>query len=62
MAGWLLAQVMHKVLRKDSPLREWFKRIKRRRGATNRVLSREELRAICDQEKTKEAILEALRR
>jgi hypothetical protein len=28
----------------------------------NRVLSREELRAICDREKTKEAILEALRR
>jgi len=28
----------------------------------NRVLSREELRAICDREKTKEAILDALRR
>jgi hypothetical protein len=28
----------------------------------NRVLSREELRTICDREKTKEAILEALRR
>jgi transposase len=31
---WLLAQVTHKVLRKDAQLREWFKRIKRRRGAT----------------------------
>jgi len=26
--------VTHKVLRKDARLREWFKRIKRRRGAT----------------------------
>ena len=34
MARWLLAQVTHKVLRKDPPLREWFKRIKRRRGST----------------------------
>ena len=34
MARWLLAQVTHKVLRKDARLREWFKRIKRRRGAT----------------------------
>ena len=34
MARWLLAQVIHKVLRKDTPMREWFKRIKRRRGAT----------------------------
>ena len=34
MARWLLAQVTHKVLRKDRLLREWFKRIKRRRGAT----------------------------
>ncbi len=34
MARWLLAQVTHKVLRKDTKLREWFKRIKRRRGAT----------------------------
>jgi transposase len=34
MARWLLAQVTHKVLRKDPRLREWFKRIKRRRGAT----------------------------
>jgi transposase len=31
---WLLAQVTHKVLRKDAQLREWFKRIRRRRGAT----------------------------
>jgi transposase len=34
MARWLLAQVTHKVLRKDARLREWFKRIERRRGAT----------------------------
>jgi transposase len=34
MARWLLAQVTHKVLRKDPRLREWFKRIKRRRGST----------------------------
>jgi transposase len=34
MARWLLAQVTHKVLRKDGRLREWFKRIKRRRGST----------------------------
>jgi transposase len=34
MARWLLAQVTIKVLRKDARLREWFKRIKRRRGAT----------------------------
>jgi transposase len=34
MARWLLAQVTHKVLRKDAPFREWFKRIKRRRGAS----------------------------
>jgi transposase len=34
MARWLLAQVTHKVLRKDARLREWFKRIKRRRGAS----------------------------
>jgi transposase len=32
-ARWLLAQLVHKVLRKDARLREWFKRIKRRRGA-----------------------------
>jgi transposase len=31
---WLLAQVTHKVLRKDARLRDWFKRIKRRRGAS----------------------------
>jgi transposase len=34
MARWLLAQVTHKVLRKDARLREWFKRIRRRRGPT----------------------------
>src|SRR6516165_5260843 len=34
MARWLLAQVTHKVLRKDARLREWFKQIKRRRGST----------------------------
>jgi transposase len=34
MARWLLTQVTHKVLRKDARLREWFKRIRRRRGAT----------------------------
>ena len=33
MARWLLAQVAHQTLRKDTRLREWFKRIKRRRGA-----------------------------
>lgn len=33
IARWLLAQVTHKVLRKDAKLREWFKRIKRRRGS-----------------------------
>jgi transposase len=33
-ARWLLAQLMHKVLRRDARLREWFKRIKRRRGST----------------------------
>jgi transposase len=33
-ARWLLAQLAHKVLRRDGRLREWFKRIKRRRGAT----------------------------
>ncbi len=31
---WLLAQMTIKVLRKDGRLREWFKRIKRRRGST----------------------------
>src|SRR5262245_1671764 len=34
MARWLLAQVTIKVLRKDARLREWFKRLKRRRGAS----------------------------
>src|SRR4030095_10586625 len=34
MALWWLSQVAHQVLRKDARLREWFKRIKRRRGAT----------------------------
>jgi transposase len=34
MARWLLAQVTHKVLRKDARLREWYKRIRRRRGST----------------------------
>jgi transposase len=34
MARWLLAQVTYQVLRKDGRLREWFKNIKRRRGAT----------------------------
>lgn len=33
MARWLLAQVTLNVLRKDGRLREWFKRIKRRRGS-----------------------------
>ena len=32
IARWLLAQMTHKVLRKDAQLRNWFKRIKRRRG------------------------------
>jgi len=34
MARWLLAQVAHQALRKDVRLREWFKRIKRRRGSS----------------------------
>jgi transposase len=34
MARWLLAQVTVKVLRKDARLREWYKRIRRRRGST----------------------------
>lgn len=34
MARWLLAQVIQKVLRKDTRMREWFKRIKRRRGSS----------------------------
>jgi transposase len=33
-ARWLLAQLVYKVLRRDARLREWFKRIKRRRGST----------------------------
>jgi len=33
MARWLLAQVAHQALRKDARLREWYKRIKRRRGS-----------------------------
>jgi transposase len=34
MARWLLAQVAYQALKQDKPLREWFKRIKRRRGAS----------------------------
>ncbi len=34
MARWLLAQVAYQALRKDPRLREWFKRIKRRRGSS----------------------------
>ena len=30
---WLLGQATHKVLRKDKRLREWFRRVKRRRGS-----------------------------
>ena len=33
MARWLLAQVTYNAMRKDARLREWCKRIKRRRGA-----------------------------
>jgi transposase len=33
-ARWLLAQLVYKILRKDGRLREWFKRIKRRRGSS----------------------------
>lgn len=33
VARWLLAQLVHKVLRRDKQMREWFKRIKRRRGS-----------------------------
>lgn len=32
MARWLLAQLVFKVLRRDRELREWYKRVKRRRG------------------------------
>lgn len=34
IARWLLAQMTRQVLRKDARLREWYKRIKRRRGAS----------------------------
>ena len=34
MARWLLAQVAYQALKQDKCLREWFKRIKRRRGAS----------------------------
>jgi transposase len=34
MARWLLAQAAYQALRKDAQLREWFKRIKRRRGSS----------------------------
>jgi transposase len=34
LARWLLAQVAHQALRKDARLREWYKRIRRRRGST----------------------------
>ena len=34
VARWLLAQMTRQVLRKDPRLREWFKRIKRRRGSS----------------------------
>ncbi len=34
MARWLLAQLTRQVLRKDPALREWFTRIKRRRGSS----------------------------
>ncbi len=34
MARWLLSQVAYQALRKDAKLREWFKRIKRRRGSS----------------------------
>ena len=33
-ARWLLAQLVHKVLRRDARLRDWFRRVKRRRGPT----------------------------
>jgi transposase len=31
---WLLAQLVYKVVRRDARLREWFRRIKRRRGSS----------------------------
>ena len=34
MARWLLAQVAYQALRKDARLREWYKRVKRRRGSS----------------------------
>jgi transposase len=34
MARWLLAEMTINVLRRDARLREWFKRLKRRRGAS----------------------------
>jgi transposase len=34
MARWLLAQAAYQALRKDAKLREWFKRVKRRRGSS----------------------------
>ena len=34
MARWLLAQVAYQALRKDGQLREWYKRVKRRRGSS----------------------------
>jgi transposase len=34
MARWLLSQVAYQALRQDKRLRDWFKRIKRRRGAS----------------------------
>src|SRR5262245_35217485 len=34
LARWLLAQVTLQVLRKDATLREWYKRIQRRRGSS----------------------------
>ena len=33
-ARWLLAQLVYKVLRRDARLRDWFRRVKRRRGPT----------------------------
>ena len=34
MARWLLSQVAYQALKKDKKLREWYKRIKRRRGSS----------------------------
>ena len=34
LGSWLLAQVAYQALWKDARQREWFKRIKRRRGAS----------------------------